>query len=54
MASFLILFLMDIVVFPLKTEQPGDSWLAQSVEHAILDLRVISSSLTLDVEITQK
>ena len=29
-----------------------DAWLGQSVEHATLDLRVVSSSLTLDIEIT--
>ena len=29
-------------------------WLAQSVEHVTLDLGVVSSSPTLDVEITYK
>lgn len=30
----------------------GCSWLAQSVEHAILDLGVVSPSLRLTIEIT--
>ena len=30
------------------------TWLAQSVEHANLDLRVVSSSPTLGIEITLK
>ena len=30
------------------------AWLAQSVEHATLDLRVVSSSPTLDMEPTLK
>ena len=35
-----------------KIEKIG--WLAQSVEHSTLDLRVMSLSLTLDVEISLK
>ena len=31
---------------------PRDTLLAQSGEHAILDLRVVTSSLTLDMEPT--
>ena len=32
----------------------GGSWLARSVEHVTLDLRVVSSNPTLGVEITIK
>ena len=31
-----------------------DAWLAQSVEHVTLDLRVLSSSLMLGIEMTFK
>lgn len=33
-------------------KEPGDAWLAQSVESATLNLRVVSSSPTLSVNIT--
>lgn len=31
-----------------------NAWLAQSVEHAILDLKVLSSSLRLGIDLTLK
>ena len=37
-------------VFVIKTEVRG-TWLAKSVKHLILDLRVVSASPTLGVEI---
>ena len=33
---------------------PRDTWLAQSEEHVTLDLRLMSLSPTLGVEITKK
>lgn len=32
----------------------GGTWLAESVKHTILDLRVVGSSLTVGAEITLK
>lgn len=37
----------------LKNEQSGDIWLAQLGQHAAVDLRVVSLSLTLDIQITK-
>ena len=36
----------------LKTTDTWDAWLAQSVEHATLDLRVVSLGPTCGVEFT--
>ena len=38
----------------LSKRYPEGPWLAQSVEHGALDLRVVNSSPTLAVEITQQ
>ena len=38
----------------LKIELDWGTWLAQSVEHVTLDLRVVSSCPTLGVKITYK
>ena len=54
---------MQIICKAIKTEVKGHvkkphsyrgDWLAQSVEHVTLDLRVVSSSTKVDVEITKK
>ena len=37
-----------------KEEPLGDTWLAQSLEHGTLDLRVVSSSPTLGAEPASK
>ena len=37
-----------------KTTEGGGTWLAESVKHTILDLRVVGLSLTLGAEITLK
>ena len=36
----------------IKLKPTGDTWLAQSVENASLDLRIVSSNPMLGVEIT--
>jgi len=37
-----------------KNALNGSTWLAQSVEHVMLDLRVVSLNPTLGVELTYK
>ena len=48
--SVLLLFLLIFHV--LKNNRYCGAWLAQSVEHVMLHLQVVGSTLTLDVEIT--
>ena len=52
--SFFIVSSVDSTPRPLKMSLNKGAWLAQSIEHVTLDLRVVSSSSTLDVEATPK
>lgn len=38
----------------IRTQTLRDTWMAQAMEHATFDLRVVSVSPTVGVEITQK
>ena len=49
---YLSLHFQSAGVFRSRTSPLLGSWLAQSIEHATLDLGVVGSSPTLDVEIT--
>lgn len=46
--------IIDTLAKPLKISQILDTFLAQSVQHSTLDLRVMTSSLTLGMEPTLK
>ena len=47
---YIILYLPSFIA--VKKRAKWDTWLAQSVEHATLDLGAVSLSLTLGIEIT--
>ena len=53
--SYMLLYVQLVVrslSLILKITDTWDAWLAQSVEHATLDLRAVSSTPMLGVEIT--